>query len=632
MAAQNHTGESPFLLLGLSDDPQLQPILFELFLSMYLITVLGNLLIILAVTSDPHLHTPMYFFLSNLSFVDISFTSTTVPKMLVDIQTQRKDISYPECLTQVYFFMIFVGMDNFLLTVMAYDRFVAICHPLNYPVIMNPHFCGLLVLVSWLLIFCISLHHILMMRKLTFSLGTTIPHFFCELAQVLQVASSDTLINDIWMYLDFVLFCVFPALGIFFSYHQILSSLMKLPNMASKHKAFSTCGSQLCMVSLFYGIGLGVYLSSSVSSSAHRSKVASVMYTVVPPMLNPFIYSLRNQDVMGALERLPGRVVSCLDGLGASSIHSPYLCYTESWDSATSYGNIKEMLHGDSAGCLQSHSRAISYGGCLTQISLLITFACTDSMLLTAMAYDCFVAICHPLHYSCIMNPRLHVSLFGVSFTLRLLESLLHNLIVLQLTCFRTVDIANFFCHPSQLLHLACTDSFSNEIVMCVIGILLGVLPASGILFSYCQILSSILKIPSAAGKYKAFSTCGSHLSVVSLSYGTGLVEYFGSALSTSPRNHVVASMMYAVVTPLLNPFIYSLRNRDISRALERFDTRAFSVFAPAASRGSAVSSAMYTVVTLLLNPFIYSLRNNDLKSALSRLYKPRADNSRWTL
>ncbi|KAM4889236.1 olfactory receptor 7D4-like [Thomomys bottae] len=315
MTAQNHTGESPFLLLGLSDDPQLQPILFGLFLSMYLITILGNLLIILAVTSDPHLHTPMYFFLSNLSFVDICFTSTTIPKMLVNIQTQRKDISYPECLTQVYFFMIFGGMDNFLLTVMAYDRFVAICHPLNYPLIMNPHFCGLLVLVSWLLIFCISLSHVVLMRKLTFSPGTTIPHFFCELAQVLQVASSDTLINDIWMYLAIVLFGVFPALGIFFSYHQILSSLMKMSNTATKHKAFSTCGSHLCVISLFYGTGLGVYLSSAVSSSAHRSKVASVMYTVVTPMLNPFIYSLRNQDVMGALERLPGRVVSCLDGL-----------------------------------------------------------------------------------------------------------------------------------------------------------------------------------------------------------------------------------------------------------------------------------------------------------------------------
>ncbi|KAM4889276.1 olfactory receptor 7D4-like [Thomomys bottae] len=315
MTTQNHTGESSFLLLGLSDDPQLQPMLCGIFLSMYLITVLGNLLIILAITSDPLFHTPMYFFLSNLSFVDVCFSTTTIPKMLVNIQTQRKDIFYPECLTQGYFFLVFAGMDNFLLTVMAYDHFVAICHPLNYPLSMNAHFSGLLVLVSWLIIFCISLIHVLLMKKLTFSPGTTIPHFFCELAQVLQVASSDTLINDISIYVATVLFCVFPALGIFFSYRQILSSLMKLSNMASKHKAFSTCGSHFCVVSLFYETGLGVYLSSAVSSSAHRSKMASVLYTVVTPMLNPFIYTLRNQDVMGALRKLPGRVVSCLDGL-----------------------------------------------------------------------------------------------------------------------------------------------------------------------------------------------------------------------------------------------------------------------------------------------------------------------------
>ncbi|KAM4887468.1 olfactory receptor 7D4-like [Thomomys bottae] len=236
---------------------------------MYLITVLGNLLIILAVISEPHLHTPMYFFLSNLSFVDICFITTTIPKMLVNIQTQRKDISYPECLTQVYFFMIFGGMENFLLTVMGYVRFVAICHPLNYPLIVNPHFCGLLVLLSWFLIFCISLLHVLLMKKLTFSPGTTIPHSFCELAQIQRVAISDTLINDICVYLAFVLFGLFAALGIFFSYHQILSCLMKFPNTASKHKAFSTCGSHLCVFSLFYGTGLGVYLSSAVSSSAH---------------------------------------------------------------------------------------------------------------------------------------------------------------------------------------------------------------------------------------------------------------------------------------------------------------------------------------------------------------------------
>ncbi|XP_046542216.1 olfactory receptor 7D4-like [Equus quagga] len=312
MESGNHTEVSEFLLLGLSEDPELQPLLFGVFLSMYLITVLGNLLIILVIGTDSHLHTPMYFFLSNLSFIDICFISTTIPKMLVNIQTQSKDISYMGCLTQVCFFTIFVGLDNFLLTVMAYDRFVAICHPLHYTVIMNPRLCGLLVLISWLIIFWISLIHILLIMRLTFCIGTEIPHFFCELAQVLKLARSDTLINNIFLYVTTALLCVFPLTGILFSYAHIVSSLMKMNSTEGKYKAFSTCGSHLSVVSLFYGTGLGVYLSSAVIHSSQRNSIASVMYTVVTPMLNPFIYSLRNKDVKRALGRPLSRAASCL--------------------------------------------------------------------------------------------------------------------------------------------------------------------------------------------------------------------------------------------------------------------------------------------------------------------------------
>ncbi|XP_016009103.2 olfactory receptor 7D4 [Rousettus aegyptiacus] len=312
MKAGNHTEVSEFLLLGLSDDPELQPLLFGVLLSMYLVTVLGNLLIILVITSDSHLHTPMYFFLSNLSFIDICFTSTTVPKMLVNIQTQSKTISYIGCLIQVYFFMIFAGMDGFLLTVMAYDRFVAICHPLHYTVIMNPRLCGLLVLLSWSIIFWVSLLHILLMRQLTFCPGTEIPHFFCEITQILKVACSDTLINNIFLYVTTALLGVFPLTGILFSYSQIVSSLMRLSSTGGKCKAFATCGSHLSVVSLYYGTSLGVYLSSAVTYSSLRNSVASVMYTVVTPMLNPFIYSLRNKDVKGALGRFLSQGDPCL--------------------------------------------------------------------------------------------------------------------------------------------------------------------------------------------------------------------------------------------------------------------------------------------------------------------------------
>uniref|UniRef100_UPI003D7F7AD0 olfactory receptor family 7 subfamily D member 16 n=1 Tax=Equus caballus TaxID=9796 RepID=UPI003D7F7AD0 len=312
MESRNHTEISEFLLLGLSEDPALQPLLFGVFLSMYLVTVLGNLLIILTISSDSQLHTPMYFFLSNLSFVDICFISTTVLKMLVNIQTQNKNISYRGCLTQMYFLMVFGGMDNFLLTVMAYDRFVAICHPLHYTVIMNPRLCGLLILISWVIIFCISLLHILLMVRLTFRIGTEIPHFFCELAQVLKLACSDTFINDISLYVATALLCVFPLTGILFSYSQIVSSLMKMASTEGRYKAFSTCGSHLSVVSLFYGTSMVVYLSSAVTHASQRSSVASVVYTVVTPMLNPFIYSLRNRDVKRALGRLLSQAASCL--------------------------------------------------------------------------------------------------------------------------------------------------------------------------------------------------------------------------------------------------------------------------------------------------------------------------------
>ncbi|KAM6168795.1 olfactory receptor 7A17-like [Erethizon dorsatum] len=306
MELGNNTRISEFVLLGFSDDPELQPLIYGLFLSMYLTTVLGNLLIILAIISDSHLHTPMYFFLSNLSFVDICFTSTTVPKMLVNIQTQSKVITYAGCITQMYFFMLFVELDNFLLAVMAYDRFVAICHPLHYTVIMNRPLCMLLVLVSWIMSGLHASLQSLMLLQLSFCTELEIPHFFCELNQVVQLACSDTFLNDLVMYFALVLLATVPLAGILFSYSKIVSSIHSISSNQGKYKAFSTCASHLSVVSLFYCTGLGVYLSSAATHSSHSSATASVMYTVVTPMLNPFIYSLRNKDVKRALKRLSG--------------------------------------------------------------------------------------------------------------------------------------------------------------------------------------------------------------------------------------------------------------------------------------------------------------------------------------
>uniref|UniRef100_A0A8C9JCS9 G-protein coupled receptors family 1 profile domain-containing protein n=1 Tax=Panthera tigris altaica TaxID=74533 RepID=A0A8C9JCS9_PANTA len=306
METGNDTQISEFFLLGFSEEPALQPLIFGVFVSMYLIAVFGNLLIILAVGSDSHLHTPMYFFLANLSFSDICFISTTVPKMLWNIQTQCKVITYAGCITQMYFFIHFAGLEVFLLTVMAYDHFVAICHPLHYTVIMNPRLCGLLVLVSWIMCVLNSLLQSLMMLWLSFCTHLHVPHFFCELNEMLQLACSDTFLNNLVMYFAAVLLAGGPFAGILYSYSKIVSTITGISSAQGKYKAFSTCASHLSVVSLFYCTSLGVYLSSAATQSSLSSATASVMYTVVTPMLNPFIYSLRNKDIKRALKRIVG--------------------------------------------------------------------------------------------------------------------------------------------------------------------------------------------------------------------------------------------------------------------------------------------------------------------------------------
>ncbi|MBZ3884304.1 Olfactory receptor 7G1 [Sciurus carolinensis] len=283
MKSTNHTAILEFLLLGLTDDPVLQPLIFSLFLFMYLVPILGNLLIILAVSSDPHLHTPMYFFLSNLSFTDICISTTTIPKMLANIPAQDQSINYTGCLTQNGFVLVFGGLENCLLAVMAYDCYVAICHPLS-----TVH----------------SLLHTLMVLRVSFCTALQIPHFFCERAQVIKLACSDTFINNLLIYSVSSLFVGIPLIGIILSYTQIVSSLLRIPSVGGRYKVFSTCGSHLSVVSLFYGTGFGVYMSSAVTDSSMKTAVASMLYIVVLQMLNSFIYSLKNRDMNGALRHL----------------------------------------------------------------------------------------------------------------------------------------------------------------------------------------------------------------------------------------------------------------------------------------------------------------------------------------
>ncbi|XP_055968682.1 olfactory receptor-like protein OLF4 [Sorex fumeus] len=301
MKPGNDSSISEFLLHGFSEEPTLQTLLFVIFLSMYMVAVLGNLLIIVIILADPHLHTPMYFFLSNLSLVDICFTTTTIPKLLVNIQTQTKAITYAGCIAQMYFVIHFSVMDILLLTVMAYDRFVAICHPLHYTVIMNPWLCARVVLVFWFTSPLHALLHSLLLLQLSFCPDLEIPHFFCELKQMVEIACSDTFVNNVVIYFAAVLLGCGSFAGILYSYCRIVSSICRISSAEGKFKAFSTCASHLSVVFLFYCTIFGIYLNSAAPHSSQGSPTASVMYAVVAPMLNPFIYSLRNQDIKKAL-------------------------------------------------------------------------------------------------------------------------------------------------------------------------------------------------------------------------------------------------------------------------------------------------------------------------------------------
>ncbi|KAM6216748.1 olfactory receptor 7G2-like [Rhynchocyon petersi] len=304
MEPRNKTSVSKFFLLLLTEDPELQPVFFSLFLSIYLITVLGNLLMVLAVICDSHLHSPMYFFLANLSFTDICLSTTIIPKMLANLQEQSQSITYTDCLSQVCFVQLFVSLENSFLGIMAYDRYVAICHPLRYTVIMNPQLCGQLLLLSLLISAMDAMLHSLMVLRLSFCTDLNIPYFFCEVIQVVKVACSDTLINNVLLYLAAALLGGISLIGIILSYTQVVSSILRLPSVGIMYKAFSTCGSHLSVVSLFYGTAFGSYISAAFTHSSRKTAVASLMYTMVTPLMNPFIYSLRNKDVKHSLRKI----------------------------------------------------------------------------------------------------------------------------------------------------------------------------------------------------------------------------------------------------------------------------------------------------------------------------------------
>uniref|UniRef100_A0A8D0L1Y5 Olfactory receptor n=1 Tax=Sphenodon punctatus TaxID=8508 RepID=A0A8D0L1Y5_SPHPU len=293
---ENRTDVTEFILLGLSSKNEDQLVLFILFLLIYIFTLVGNTLILFIICTDSRLHTPMYFFLGNLSVVDIGYTTSTVPKMLVNYLSQDKTISLEGCLSQMYFFISFGGIECLLLGVMAYDRYAAICHPLYYTVLMNPKVCAQLAVASWALGLVNSAVHTGLMSALSFCRDNVIQHFFCDIPPLFKLSCSDTWANQIVTFVVGGSVIIGSFLMTLVSYVYIVLAILRIRTKEGRLKAFSTCASHLAVVNIYFGTIIFTYIRPNSNYSQEQDRALPVLYGILTPMLNPIIYSLRNKD------------------------------------------------------------------------------------------------------------------------------------------------------------------------------------------------------------------------------------------------------------------------------------------------------------------------------------------------
>nr|XP_033775730.1 olfactory receptor 13A1-like [Geotrypetes seraphini] len=309
MEGLNQSTSIDFYMKAFDSHPELQPLFFTVFLIIYLAALLGNVVITTIIISDSRLHTPMYFFLINLSILDICCTTAAIPKILQIIQSKDKTISYSGCLAQLFIFSSALSTELILLAVMAYDRYVAICHPLHYSTMMSRRTCTLLAAAVWLLGAMNSTMHTTLILRLKFCQENTIRHFFCEIPPVLKAACSDTFINNVVIIMADVMLGMVCFLLTVISYTYIILTILRIRSAEKKKKAFSTCASHLTVVSLFYGGVIYTYVRPAFSSESEVDKVMSAVYAIISPVLNPIIYSLRNKEVINALKKLLNRNV-----------------------------------------------------------------------------------------------------------------------------------------------------------------------------------------------------------------------------------------------------------------------------------------------------------------------------------
>ncbi|MBZ3881177.1 Olfactory receptor 2J3 [Sciurus carolinensis] len=507
--------------------------------------LLGNIAIILVSLLDPRLHSPMYFFLTNLSFLDMCYTTSIVPQMLFNLGSSKKTISYMGCIIQLYIFHTMGGTECLLLAIMSFDHYVAICRPLHYTLTMNQPTCVLLVSTVWLGGITYAISEATITLQLPLCGINKLDHVLCEIPVLIKAACGEKEANELTLSVVCIFMLAVPLCLILASYASIGRAVLNMKTSEGKKKAFGTCSSHLIVV------------------TRDQPKFMALFYAVVTPAANPFIYTLRNKDVNGALSNL----VICL----SSSCHTwiPISTLPCTSSSQTSLFWVSAEPTALSPNCW-GPEKTISYATSMIQLYFALALGTTECVLLVVMSYDRYAAVCKPLHYTVLMHPRLCQSLAVASWVSGFINSAPHSLFMFWVPLCGHYQADNLFCEVPALLKLSCVDTHVNELTLMVTSSIFVLVPLILILTSYGAIARTVLRMQSTTGLQKVFGTCGAHLMVVSLFFIPVLCIYLQPPTENSQEQGKFIALFYTVVTPSLNPLIYTLRNKDVRGAVRR--------------------------------------------------------------
>ncbi|KAM9694973.1 LOW QUALITY PROTEIN: uncharacterized protein ACIGJ3_010967 [Trichechus inunguis] len=609
MKTENQTFRAEF---GLFQYRQMNTVVFVAIAVIFSVSLMGNIILIHPIRLDTRLHTPMYFLLSQLSFVDMMYISTTVPKMTANFLSSNKTLTFLGCEIQTFLLLTLGATETLLLGFMSYDQYVAICHPLHYPVPVFKMICFSTVTCAWVCSFSNALIYTLYVFQLLFCKSQLINHFFCEFSSILALVCQDTSQYEYTILFSGLIILLLPFMAILASYVWVLIEVYQMSSGKGQTKAVSRYSSHLIVVSLFYGTTLSTYTRPHSLHDPKEDKVVVVFYSIIAPLLNLFIYNLRNKEVMGTMKKLLGygAMENANDTTGINFIllelfnhtqihlflfamvlmifitslmgnalmiilthvdlqlHTP-MHFLLSQISLTDMMLVSTIVPRMAANYLMD-TGSISPTGCGAQIFLFLTLGGSECFLLVAMSCDCYVAICHPLCYTILMSQRLCLLMTAGSWLLGGVDGLMQAGATLSFPYCHSWEINHFFCEVPSLVCLACADTTIFEFFMYVCYILMPLIPLSLILASYSLILAAVLSMQSTTAK-KDFMTRSSHLEVVGLFYGTLVFIYMGPKTYCSVDHNEVVSAFYTIFTPVLNPFIYSVRNKEVKGALRRW-------------------------------------------------------------